>query len=119
MIVIKIKKDSPNGTITSDMSTPELIDIYNKISKQNTIPVFCYYKYLAQTSGRPYDTCLVPCSVISMEDSLIPVPEDTNIIVYANFICSPTGVSSSIFPDSKAYKITITSSGALSIAEVS
>lgn len=118
MIVIKLKRDSPSGSITSDMSTQDLIDIYNKISKQKTIPVFCYYKYLAQTAGRPYDTCLVPCSVISMEDSLIPVPKNTNIIVYANFICSPTGTGSALFPDAKAYKITITSSGALSTAEV-
>lgn len=119
MIVIKIKKDSPSGPVTSDMSTEELINIYNKILKQKTIPVFCYYKYLAQTAGRPYDTCLVPCSVISMEDSLTPVPEETNIIVYANFTCSPTGVNSGIFPDAKAYKITIAPSGALSTAEVS
>lgn len=118
MIVIKIKKDSPSGSIASDMGTQELIDIYNKISKQKTIPVFCYYKYLAQTAGRPYNTCLVPCSVISMEDSLIPVPEDTNITIYANFICSPTGTVGALFPDAKAYRITITSSGALSVAEV-
>lgn len=92
MIVIKLKRDTTSGDPEIDMTTSELQQVYNTIHNKQIIPVFCYYKQLKQTAGRPYDTLLIPCVVKDLAPSQsVPTIEDNMISIEARFKLLVTG----------------------------
>lgn len=116
MIFIKVKNDNINPqNITGDMTTEEVINIFNKLRNDQLVPVCVYYKYIKHEDDTVYSTITIPAVVQNYAKKTQSPTSSQNIVIRAMLPYQIVGeevyVNDGLF-------ITITNSGAISVVIV-
>lgn len=116
MIFIKVKNDNIDPqNITGDMTSEEVTNIFNKLRNDQLVPVCVYYKYINHGGDTVYRTITIPAVVQNYAKKTESPTSSQNIEIRAMLPYPIVGTEVAI--DDGLY-ITITSSGAMSVAIV-